>query len=446
MSEAPVSPPLAPLSEGASTEEVLDRFIEAMSERGIELYSEQEEAMLELFDGRHVILNTPTGSGKSLVAAALIFKTLSEGERSVYTCPIKALVNEKFLSLCRDHGPDNVGLMTGDAAVNTDAPILCCTAEILANIALVGGPRAEIAAVVMDEFHYYGDASRGTAWQLPLLLMRDTQFLLMSATLPDTEFFERELEKLSERKAVTVKSDERPVPLEFFYCEDPLAEQLDTMASEGKAPIYLVYFTQRSASEAAQSLVSLNATTREERNRIGEEIADVKFNSPYGKELKRCLRHGIGIHHAGLLPKYRLLVESLAQKGFLKVICGTDTLGVGINVPIRSVVFTQLWKYDGRKSAVLSVRDFRQISGRAGRRGFDDRGYVIAMAPEHVIENRRAAAKAANDPKKKKKLVKKSAPTGQVNWDEQTFTKLQTAPTENLPRCSKSGQVFCSKC
>lgn len=433
MSEAATTPPLAPLTEGASAEEVLDRFIEAMFERGIELYAEQEEAMLELFDGRHVILNTPTGSGKSLVAAALIFKTLCEGERAVYTCPIKALVNEKFLALCRDHGPENVGLMTGDASVNVDAPILCCTAEILANIALVGGSRAEIVAVVMDEFHYYGDASRGTAWQLPLLLMWETQFLLMSATLPDTAFFERELEKLSERKAVTVKSDERPVPLEFIYSEETLAEQLDTMVSEGKAPVYLVYFTQRSASEAAQSLVSLNATTREERDIIGKEIADAKFNSPYGKELKRCLRHGIGIHHAGLLPKYRLLVESLAQKGLLKVICGTDTLGVGINVPIRSVVFTQLWKYDGRKSAILSVRDFRQISGRAGRRGFDDRGYVVAMAPEHVIENRRAAAKAASDPKKKKKLVKKGPQPGQVNWDDKTFTKLQTAPNEGLP-------------
>lgn len=433
MSAVSPTPPLAPLPEGATAEEVLDRFIEAMFERGFELYPEQEEAMLELFDGRHVILNTPTGSGKSLVAAALIFKALCAGEQAVYTCPIKALVNEKFLALCRDHGPDNVGLMTGDASVNVGAPILCCTAEILANIALVGGARAAISAVVMDEFHYYGDLSRGTAWQLPLLLMRKTQFLLMSATLPDTAFFERELEKLSSRKAVTVKSDERPVPLEFLFSEETLAEQLDAMVAEGKAPVYLVYFTQRSASEAAQSLISLNATAREERDRIGEEIAGVKFNSPYGKEFKRCLRHGIGIHHAGLLPKYRLLVESLAQKGFLKIICGTDTLGVGINVPIRSVVFTQLWKYDGRKSAILSVRDFRQIAGRAGRRGYDDRGYVVAMAPEHVIENRRAAAKAAGDPKKKKKLVKKSPPPGQVNWDEQTFFKLQNAPNENLP-------------
>lgn len=429
MSEPPLAPP--PQSD-PSPEAILDRFVDVMAERGLELYEAQEEAMLELFDGRHVILNTPTGSGKSLVAAALIYRALCLGERAVYTCPIKALVNEKFLSLCRDHGADNVGLMTGDATVNEHAPILCCTAEILANIALCGGSRAEIAAVVMDEFHYYGDAQRGTAWQVPLLLMPRTQFLLMSATLPDTVFFERELEKRTGRQAVTVKSAERPVPLEFTWSEDPLPERVEGLVEDGKAPVYLVYFTQRAASEAAQSFVSLNLATRAERDRIAEEIVGVQFNSPFGKDVKRWLRHGIGVHHAGLLPKYRILVESLAQKGLLKLICGTDTLGVGINVPIRTVLFTQLWKYDGRKSAILSVRDFRQIAGRAGRRGYDDRGDVVAQAPEHVVENKRAEAKAAANPKKKKKVVKKSAPRGFVSWDEKTFERLQSAPTENL--------------
>jgi len=427
------APPLAPPEgEPLDADQILDRFVEVMAGRGLELYEAQEEAMLELFDGRHVILNTPTGSGKSLVAAALIYRALCRGERAVYTCPIKALVNEKFLSLCRDHGPDNVGLMTGDASVNEQAPILCCTAEILANIALCGGERAEIAAVVMDEFHYYGDAQRGTAWQVPLLLMPRTQFLLMSATLPDTAFFERELKALTGVPAVTVKSEQRPVPLEFSWSEDTLAERVEALVAEGKAPVYLVYFTQRSASEAAQSLVSLNLASRAERDRIGEAMEGIEFNSPFGKDVKRWLRHGIGVHHAGLLPKYRILVESLAQKGLLKLICGTDTLGVGINVPIRTVVFTQLWKYDGRKSAILSVRDFRQIAGRAGRRGYDDRGDVVAQAPEYVIENKRAEAKAAANPRKKKKVVKKSAPKGQVGWDEKTFERLQTAPTENL--------------
>jgi superfamily II RNA helicase len=423
-------PPLAPLPPGADADAVLAAFLEAMEARGLELYGEQEEAILELFEGRHVILKTPTGSGKSLVAGALLFRALCAGRRAVYTCPIKALVNEKFLGLCREHGPENVGLMTGDATVNPRAPVLCCTAEILSNMALCGGGRAEIEAVVMDEFHYYGDADRGAAWQVPLLLMPRTQFLLMSATLGDTLFLEKDLRRRSGREVVAVSGETRPVPLEFSYSEDPLVQRVEGLAMEGKTPAYLVFFTQRSATEAAQGFISLNLCSRAERERLDEILARQRFNSPFGKDLKRWLRHGIGVHHAGLLPKYRILVESLAQQGLLKLICGTDTLGVGINVPIRTVVFTQLWKYDGRKAAILAVRDFRQIAGRAGRRGFDDCGYVIAQAPEHVIENRKADEKAAKGGRKK--AAKKSAPEGVPGWDEQTFLRLRTAPHESL--------------
>ena len=425
-------PPLAPLPGRPDSDTVLGHFLEAMAARGLELYAEQEEAILELYAGRHVILNTPTGSGKSLVAAAFHFRALCAGERSVYTCPIKALVNEKFLSLCRDFGPENVGMMTGDASVNPHAPVLCCTAEILANIALTRGPTSDIRAVIMDEFHYYGDHDRGYAWQVPLLAMPGARFLLMSATLPATAFFEDELEKLTGVPAVTVRSDRRPVPLEFEYSETPLHERVGQLLESGRAPVYLVYFTQRSASEAAQDLMSLAVCTREERAVLTAELEKFRFSSPYGKEMKRWLRHGIGVHHAGLLPKYRVLVEQLAQRGLLKVICGTDTLGVGINVPIRTVVFTQLWKYDGQKAAVLAVRDFRQISGRAGRRGFDERGYVVVQAPEHVIANKRAEEKAAGDPKKLRKLVRERAPEGFVSWDRKTFERLQSAAPEGL--------------
>jgi len=424
--------PLAPLPGAPDSDAVLDRFLAAMAERGLELYPEQEEAILELFAGRNVILNTPTGSGKSLVAAAFLFRALCAGERSVYTCPIKALVNEKFLSLCRDFGPENVGMMTGDASVNPRAPVLCCTAEILANIALHRGDRSDIRAVVMDEFHYYSDAERGYAWQVPLLAMPRARFLLMSATLGATEFFEKELARLTGAPGVTVRSDRRPVPLEFEYSETPLNERVADLLTLNRAPVYLVYFTQRAASEAAQDMTSLNVCSKEEKAALQQELEGVKFNSPYGKEVKRWLRQGIGVHHAGLLPKYRILVEKLAQKGLLKLICGTDTLGVGINVPIRTVVFTQLWKYDGTKAAVLSVRDFRQVAGRAGRKGFDDKGYVIVQAPEHVIENKRAEEKAAGDPKKQKKLVKQRAPEGEVGWDARTFERLMAAPPEGL--------------
>lgn len=426
------TPPLAPLSDRPDPGVVLDRFLAAMAARGISLYPEQEEAILALFDGQNVVLNTPTGSGKSLVAAALHFKELCAGRQSVYTCPIKALVNEKFLSLCRDFGPENVGMMTGDASVNPQAPVLCCTAEILANIALARGDRAPIGAVIMDEFHYYSDAERGYAWQVPLLTLPQARFLLMSATLGSTEFFEKEMTKLTGAPSLTVRSDRRPVPLSFDYSETPLPEKLTDLLLLKRAPIYLVHFTQRAASEAAQALMSLNVCTKEEKAALTTELERVKFNSPYGRDMKRWLRHGIGVHHAGLLPKYRILVEQLAQKGLLKLICGTDTLGVGINVPIRTVVFTQLWKYDGQKAAILSVRDFRQVAGRAGRAGYDDQGYVVVQAPEHIIANKQAEAKAAADPSRKKKIVKQSAPEGTVGWDAKTFEKLMTAPAEEL--------------
>jgi len=412
------------------SDELLGRFLTYAESRGLTLYPAQEAAILELFEDRNVILNTPTGSGKSLVASALHFKALAEGRRSVYTCPIKALVNEKWLALCADFGPENVGLSTGDATVNRDAPILCCTAEILANIALREGPDADVRDVVMDEFHYYADRDRGVAWQVPLLTLPQARFLLMSATLGDTAFFEDELTKLTGRPTVTVKSVDRPVPLGFTYAESPLSLTLERLVEEGKAPVYLVHFTQLEAATSAQDFTSINLCTRDEKAAIARAIEGFRFNSPYGPDLKRWLRHGIGLHHAGLLPKYRILVERLAQQGLLKIICGTDTLGVGINVPIRTVLFTRLCKFDGQKTAVLSARDFHQISGRAGRKGYDDVGWVVAQAPEHVIENAKLALKAAAAGRK---YVKRLPPERNfANWDKQTFERLIQAQPERL--------------
>jgi superfamily II RNA helicase len=419
-----------PRDERLSNDALLGRFLEYVESRKLQLYEAQESAVLELFEEKNVILNTPTGSGKSLVASALHFKSLAQGKRSVYTCPIKALVNEKWLALCREFGPDNVGLSTGDASVNRDAPILCCTAEILANIALREGGLANVQDVVMDEFHYYADRERGVAWQVPLLSMPQTRFLLMSATLGETAFFEQELTKLNGKPTVTVSSTHRPVPLEFAYSELPLAKTLESLAADGKTPVYVVHFTQLEAAQSAQDFTSINVCTREEKAAIASAIEGFKFASPYGPEIKKWLRHGIGLHHAGLLPKYRILVEQLAQKGLLKVICGTDTLGVGINVPIRTVLFTKLCKFDGQKTGILSARDFHQISGRAGRKGFDTIGWVVAQAPEHVIENLKLAEKSARDGKK---VVKRQPPEKNfVNWDKNTFLRLMAAPPERL--------------
>ena len=400
---------------------------------GLELYEAQEEAILELFSGNHVILATPTWSGKSMVGMAGHFASMARGTRSYYTAPIKALVSEKFFALSRALGSDNVGMVTGDASVNADAPVICCTQEILANIGLRRGAGADIDLVVVDEFHYYADPQRGWAWQVPLLQMPQVQFLLMSATLGPTTRFEEDLTARTDRETVTVSSTQRPVPLDFAWQNTAVHESVESLLESGRAPVYVVYFTQKSALEAAQSFTSLSICTKEEKAAIREEVGNFRFDTPIGKDLKRFLSHGVGIHHAGLLPKYRLLMEKLAQKGLLRVIVGTDTLGVGVNVPIRSVLMTQLFKYDGQRVRILTVREFQQIAGRAGRKGFDDEGTVWVQAPPHVIDNLAAERKAAADPKKKKKIQKKKPPErGYAHWTEDTFDKLVNGSPEPM--------------
>ena len=434
----PVRPPilqhLPPQSNGAPPDEsaLLDGFTNWTIEQGIEMYPAQEEAAFELIAGSNVILNTPTGSGKSLVAVAAHFVGLGRDQRSVYTAPIKALVSEKFFELCKQFGSEQVGMITGDGSINPNAPIICCTAEILANWALRDGHRTDVDIVIADEFHFYADPQRGWAWQLPILELPHCQFLLMSATLGNTRFFEDELTKRTGRETVLVKSSQRPVPLDFEYRTTLLHTSIESLLESGRAPIYLVHFTQRDATEAAQSYVSLDPLTKEEKQRVKELIGGFRFDSPFGKGLRRFLVAGIGVHHAGLLPKYRLLVERLAQAGLLKIICGTDTLGVGVNVPIRSVLFTKLCKYDGSTTRILRNREFAQIAGRAGRRGFDDEGTVWAQAPEHVVMNQAKLQKAAEDAKKKKMVKKKAPDRGYAHWDEGTFEKMVSGEPEPL--------------
>ena len=418
---------------GSDPDELLEGFVAWTTDTGLTLYPAQEEAILELLAGNHVILATPTGSGKSLVATAAHAAALARGERSVYTAPIKALVSEKFFALARDFGSDNVGMVTGDASVNPGAPIIACTAEILAHRALREGRSCDVGLVVADEFHYYADPQRGWAWQVPLLELTDTQFLLMSATLGPTTRFEDDLTERTGRPTVTVAGTERPVPLTFEYRETPLHESITELVDSDRAPIYIVHFTQKAATEKAQDLCSLDVVTREEKAEIREAVGGFRFDTPIGKDLRRFIGHGIGLHHAGLLPRYRLLIEKLAQAGLLKLICGTDTLGVGVNVPIRTVLFTQLCKYDGSTTRLLSNREFAQVAGRAGRRGFDDEGHVWAQAPVHWIENRRAEAKVAADPSRRKKLMKKKPPErGYSHWNEETFDKMVSGDPEPL--------------
>ena len=439
MTDAPAPEVLANLGErvpaSGDPEEIIDAFMGWVAERGLSLYPAQEEALLEIVAGSHVIVNTPTGSGKSLVATAAHFTALAEGRRSFYTAPIKALVSEKFFDLSATFGADKVGMMTGDASVNHDAPIICCTAEILANLALREGRAANVGQVVMDEFHYFADPERGWAWQVPLLELVDAQQILMSATLGDVSRFTEDLPERTGRPVAVITSVTRPVPLVHQFKMIPLTEVLEELLSTHQAPVYVVHFTQASAVERAQALLSVNLCTREEKDAIAAMIGGFRYSAGFGKTLSRYLRHGVGVHHAGMLPKYRRLVERLAQAGLLKVICGTDTLGVGINVPIRTVVFTGLSKYDGTSTRLLSAREFHQIGGRAGRAGYDTMGTVLALAPDHVIDNAKSAAKAAAktaDDKKVRKLVKKKPPPGVVSWGEPTFDRLVAAAPEPL--------------
>lgn len=422
-----------PTGDAAHDPDVLyEVFSTWAADQGLTLYPHQEEALLELLTGAHVILSTPTGSGKSLAGVAAHAVALAQGRRSYYTAPIKALVSEKFFALVDVFGSANVGMVTGDSAINSDAPIVCCTSEILANQALRDGADADVGLVVMDEFHYYADPQRGWAWQVPLLELTRTQFLLMSATLGDVSFFVEDLARRSGRDVAVVANAERPVPLTFSYSVEPLHELLDELVTTRRAPVYVVHFTQKEAVERAQSLLSTPLASREQRDAIATELGAFRFGPGFGKTLSRLLRHGVGVHHAGMLPKYRRVVERLTQRGLLPVVCGTDTLGVGINVPIRTVVLTSLVKYDGVRMRHLSAREFHQIAGRAGRAGFDTVGEVVVQAPDHVIENRKALAKAGDDPRKQKKIVRKQAPSGHVNWTDKTYERLRDAPPEPL--------------
>jgi superfamily II RNA helicase len=420
------------IPEVADPDSIFEAFTGWATDRVLTPYPAQTEALIEIVSGSNVILSTPTGSGKSLVATGTHFATLAQGGRTFYTAPIKALVSEKFFTAVDVFGHDRVGMMTGDASVNAGAPIICCTAEILANIALREGSGADVASVVMDEFHFYGDPDRGWAWQVPLLELPRAQFLLMSATLGDVSHFQRDLTRRTGRPTAVVATVERPVPLHYEYVSTGLHETIEERLVTHQAPLYVVHFSRAAAIEQAQALASLKVSTREEKDQITDLIGNFRFTAGFGKALSRLVRTGIGVHHAGMLPKYRRLVELLAQAGLLKIICGTDTLGVGINVPIRTVLFTSLSKYDGVRSRLLTAREFHQIAGRAGRAGYDSSGTVIVQAPDHVVANEKALAKAGDDPKKRRKVVRRKPPEGTVGYGLPTYERLVAAEPEPL--------------
>ena len=417
---------------GSDPSAVLDAFAQWATEGGRPLYPHQEEAALALAADEHVVLATPTGSGKSLVAIAGILLARNEGKRAVWTAPIKALVAEKFFDLVDLLGADQVGLATGDAAINADAPVIVCTAEILANQALRQGAASDVGFACLDEFHYYADADRGWAWQVPLLEMTNCQFLLASATLGDMTAITTDLRERSGRPVSSVTSVHRPTPLYHQWRLTSVSDSVLDAVREGLSPVYVVHANQAAAIERAQGLVSLTVTTRAQREAIAAALSGVRMGRGFGETLGRLLRNGVGVHHAGMLPRYRRLVERLAGEGLLPVICGTDTLGVGVNIPIRTVLMTALTKFDGTRVRLFSVREFHQLAGRAGRPGFDPDGHVWVQAPDHVIENTKALSRAGDDPKARRKAAKAKAPDGFVHYDEATMNRIIGATPEPL--------------
>lgn len=431
--------PLVATGADMTPDDIYEAFAAWAGLGGRPLYPHQDEAALALMTGEHLVLATPTGSGKTLVAIAALYSGLATGRRAWYTAPVKALVSEKFFELVEVFGADKVGMVTGDSAVNSDAPIICCTAEILAMQALHGGAGADVGVAVLDEFHYYGDRQRGWAWQVPLLELPQAQFVLMSGTLGDISGIAADLEDRTGRSVASVTGVQRPVPLTFDYHLYDVPEAVRRIVDADRSPVYVVHFTQQAAVEQAQGLVGLGLVDRARRDEIADTIGDFRFAKGFGKTLSRLVRAGIGVHHAGMLPRYRRLVERLAQAGLLAVICGTDTLGVGINVPIRTVLITALAKYDGNRSRILSAREFHQIAGRAGRAGFDTAGYVQVLAPPHAVEKAKAEAKAAAKAAAsgggkggRPKVAKKKAADGEISWTEQTFDRLVAAEPEPL--------------
>ena len=346
------------------------------AKQGLTLYPAQDEAIIEIVSGANVILSTPTGTGKSLVAVAAHAACLARGGRTLlHGADQGAREREVLRSSSTSSAPRTSAWSRATRSVNPDAPIICCTAEILANLALRQGADAAVDQVVMDEFHYYGDPDRGWAWQVPLLLLPRAQFMLMSATLGDVTAIADDLVAPHRpRRPRAITGVERPVPLHFSYARTPVHETVEELlADRPGAGLHRALLAGGGDGAGAGAVERSGSSAASSATRSPRRSAASASRRRSARTLSRYVRAGIGVHHAGMLPRYRRLVETLAQRGLLRVICGTDTLGVGINVPIRTVLITALAKFDGQRMRQLSAREFHQVAGRAGRAGLRHR-------------------------------------------------------------------------
>jgi superfamily II DNA/RNA helicase len=420
-------------------------------------YPVQEEALLAWFTAEQgVLVCAPTGTGKTLIAEAALFEALHSGTTAYYTTPLIALTEQKFAEMQRHavrwgFAPDDVGLVTGNRKVNPQARVLVVVAEILLNRLLSPAPFdfERVSAVVMDEFHSFADAQRGIVWELSLgMLPPHARLLLLSATVGNAKEFIAWLDRCHGRKIELVEGTERRVPLTYQWVPDELLNEQLTLMAEGDAasrrtPALVFCFNRDECWNIAEQLKGCHLTAEPERSQLLAEVNRLDWSQGVGPKLKQLLQRGVGVHHAGLLPKYRRVVEDLFQRKLLAVTMCTETLAAGINLPARSVVLSSLVKGPRGEQKLLDASTAHQIFGRAGRPQFDDRGYVFALAHEDDVKILRwkqkydAIPEDTKDPGllKAKKALKKKRPTRretETYWNEAQFEKLKSAPPGKL--------------
>ena len=428
----------AQMSDARSDEELeLAFYEEFLIEAGIEPYPVQEEAFSHIFAGHNVLVTVPTGTGKTLMAKAGIFRALHSGKTAVYTTPLRALTEEKFRELCEDFGEENVGFATGDYKVNPAAPIQVLVAEILWN--RIYGDRVKIPAdiVIMDEGHYFNEPERGYVWEQSVIgLDPRSQLVILSATIGQPQAFCQWAYMTRRVQMHLVQSYERKIPLEHQWREQYLVELVKELYGAGDYPAIIFCFSRNECFERARLLKSCpRFTSDEERESIREIAADVLMDTGLGPDLIPLLSHGIGVHHAGILPKYKQLVEGLTLERKLKFVVSTETIAAGINLPAKRVVFPSIRKYIKGKARLLRPDEYHQMSGRAGRPQFDTEGIAITLAPEEVVQEFRKEIKErkkkgfAVDEEKVKRGAYLRAKTEankrrDVSWDAEAHAKI----------------------
>ena len=437
-----------------SRDDLAERYFDQLP---FDPYPIQEEALLAWFSAEHgVLICTPTGTGKTLIAEAALFEALHTGKTAYYTTPLIALTEQKFREMQEaavrwGFEPTDIGLVTGNRRENPDARILVVVAEILFNRLLhtEAFDFTDVAAVVMDEFHSFADPERGIVWEFSLgLLPAHVRLLLLSATVGNAYEFVSWLRKNHGRKLELIEGDQRKVPLTFHWVADMLlTEQIEQMAQGDdqtkRTPTLIFCFNREGCWTAAEQIKGKRVLGADQQAQLVEELKKYDWSEGAGPKLRQLLLRGVGVHHAGVLPKYRRIVEELFQRKLLSVATCTETLAAGINLPARSVVLPTILKGPVGKKRILEPSNAHQIFGRAGRPQFDTQGYVFVMAHEDDVKISRFREKYdkipedTKDPglraakKKLKKKMPKRRATEQY-WTEEQFNKLCEAPSGKL--------------